>query len=358
MLKWTSWTETARFHSPLLNGRLDEQTIEVRRDPLTGHQSIYNAALEGKQTILFPPTDESYLEERAAASAATCFLCNGKWRTTTPAYPDDLIPGGRLVRGEAVLFPNLFPLSAYHAVVMVGDRHHRRLNEFPEELLADAWSAAMDFIRACAEKTPHIRYFTVNANYLFPAGASVTHPHLQILGGLKPGTHHRLLLEASKAYKERTGNCYWDDLVVSERRENRRYIAQIHRAHWMAAYSPMGVNEILAVIPQASTFLDWTEDDIRATARGLQNVLAGYYSLGFSTFNFSCYSGWLDETEESFACVLRIVNRQNVTPHYRVDDYYFQKLLKNEIMIMRPESLAERLRGFFAPSGSEVSPAT
>ncbi|MEJ5365895.1 MAG: hypothetical protein WHS86_12385 [Desulfosoma sp.] len=350
MLQWTSWTETARFHSPLRNGDMDEQIIEVRRDPLTGHQSIYNAALEGKQAILFPPTDERYLEERAAASAASCFLCDGKWRTMTPAYPDELIPGGRLVRGEAVLFPNLFPLSAYHAVVMVGDRHHRRLNEFAEELLTDALDAALDFIRRCAEKTPNIRYFTINANYLFPAGASVIHPHLQILGGLEPTTHHRLLLEASKAYKERTGRRYWDDLVDEERRESQRYVARIHETHWMAAYSPMGVNEILAVYPKASSFLGWSEDDVRATARGLHGVLSGYHALGFSTFNLSCYSGPLGETDGAFACVLRIVNRQNVTPHYRTDDYYFQKLLKNEIMIMRPERLAEHMRAFFAPA--------
>lgn len=348
MLELKSWTETARFHSPLRNGALDEQVIEVRRDPLTGHQSIYNAALEGKTAILFPPTDAGYLEERAAASRETCFLCDGKWRTTTPAYPEDLIPGGRIVRDDVVLFPNLFPLSAYHAVVMVGERHHRHLNDFPEGLLANALEAALDFVRACFEKTPDIRYFTINANYLFPAGASVIHPHLQILGSVEPGTHHRLLLDASLAYRDRTGRCYWDDLVKAEQQGAERHIAQIGRSHWMAAFSPMGVNEILAVFSGVPTFLEWTDEDVRAAARGLQNVLAGYHALGFSTFNFSCYSGPLGQNDGSFASVLRIVNRQNVTPHYRTDDYYFQKLLKNEIMIMRPEALADHMRRHFS----------
>jgi galactose-1-phosphate uridylyltransferase len=347
MLQWTSWIETARFHSPLRNGALEEQTIEVRRDPLTGHQSIYNPALEGKTSILFPPTDEAYLKERAAASAAACFLCDGKWRTMTPTYPEELIPGGRLIKGESVLFPNLFPLGAYHAVVMVGSRHHRRLDDFPEALLQDALSLAVDFVRRCRAQTPEIRYFTINANYLFPAGASVTHPHLQILGGVEPGTHHRLLLDASKAYKERTGTRYWDDLTASEQATAQRFIAEIDGTHWMAAYSPMGVNEILAVYPHAADFLAWTEREIAATAVGLRNVLRGYHALGFSTFNFSCYSGPLGADDGSFACVLRMVNRQNVTPHYRTDDYYFQKLLKNEIMILRPEKLAELMRAHF-----------
>ncbi|SMC20029.1 Galactose-1-phosphate uridylyltransferase [Desulfacinum hydrothermale DSM 13146] len=347
MLQWTSWTEIARFHSPLREGQLDEQVIEVRRDPLTGHQSIYNPALEGKASILFPPTDMAYLEERIAQSRDACFLCDGRWRTRTPAYPEDLVPGGRLVRGEVVLFPNLFPLSAYHAVVMVGERHHRHLNQFGEKLLTDALAVALDFVRACAEKTPEVRHFTINANYLFPAGASVVHPHLQILGSTQPGTHHRLLLDASRSYRERTGRCYWDDLVEAERDGKDRHIGRIGRIHWIAAYSPMGVNEILAVIPAVPTFLAWTEEDVQAMACGLAHVLDGYHSLGYSTFNFSCYSGPLGEKDGSFASVLRIVNRQNVTPHYRTDDYYFQKLLKNEIMIMRPESLAEHMRRHF-----------
>ncbi len=347
MLQWVSWTETARFHSPLHNGNLDEQIIEVRQDPLTGHQSIYNTALEGKASILFPATDQNYLEERAAATKATCFLCDGKWRSMTPSYPKDFIPQGRLLQGEAVLFPNLFPLSAYHAVVMVGNKHYRPLNDFPEDLLADALTLAVDFVRICAEKTPNIPFFTINANYLFPAGASVTHPHLQILGATQPGTHHRLLLNTSRNYKNLTGVRYWDELVASERQENQRYIAQIDETHWMAAYSPMGVNEILAVFSNTPSFLQWKDTHIRAAARGLSRVLSSYHALGFSTFNFSCFSGPLRQDDGSFTCVLRIIVRQNVTPHYRTDDYYFQKLLQNEIMIVRPEKLAEHMRGFF-----------
>lgn len=348
MLEWKTWTEIARFHSPLRNGALDEQVIEVRQDPLTGHQSIYNAALEGKTSILFPPTDSTYLEERVAASGQACFLCDGKWRTMTPAYPEELIPGGRIVQGEVVLFPNLFPLSAYHAVVMVGERHHRHLNDFPEDLLTDAVGAALDFVRACHKKTPDIRYFTMNANYLFPAGASVIHPHLQILGSVEPGTHHRLLLEASRAYWDRTGRCYWNDLTSAEQQNMERHIARIGRIHWLAAFSPMGVNEVLAVLPGVPSFLDWTDEDATQLAQGLHKVLCGYHALGFSTFNLSCYSGPLGEEGGSFACVLRIVNRQNVTPHYRTDDYYFQKLLKNEIMILRPEALAAHMRSHFS----------
>ena len=38
------WSQPARFHSPLKGGDLDEQNIEIRVDPLTGCQSIFNEA--------------------------------------------------------------------------------------------------------------------------------------------------------------------------------------------------------------------------------------------------------------------------------------------------------------------------
>jgi hypothetical protein len=69
--------------------------------------------------------------------------------------------------------------------------------------------------------------------------------------------------------------------------------------------------------------------------------------MKFSTYNFSCFSGPVDRPSPQFRCLLRLVNRQNAIPHHRTDDYFFQKLLKNEIIIQRPEKLATFLRGYF-----------
>jgi UDPglucose--hexose-1-phosphate uridylyltransferase len=346
-ISFDSWQQTACFHNPLNGGQLDRQPIEVRLDPLTGHQSIFNAALEDKAGILFPDTDADYLQQRAAETRAQCFLCDERWRETTPRYPEELCPGGRLERGEAVLFPNLFPLAGYHAVVMVGKQHFRTLDNFPAELLCDALGVALDFIRRCVESDAQARYFTINANYLFPAGASVLHPHLQILGSPFPGTHHRLLLDQSRDYFRATGSCYWTDLAAAERELGARSLGDPGRSDWFTAFSPIGANEVNGVWPEASHFLEWGEEDIRELANGLSRVLQAYHAMKLSTFNLSCFSGPLAHESPEFRCMLRLINRQNVAPHYRTDDYYFQKLLKNEIIINRPEHLATLIRGYF-----------
>lgn len=347
-ISFSQWHQKAPFHNPLKGGQLDIQDIQVRVDPLTAHQSMLNGALEDKVSILFPDTDRSYAAQRAAETLKTCFLCEGRWKETTPRYPAELLPEGRLVRGEVVLFPNLFPLSAYHAVVMVGNQHFRDLNDFPPSLLYDALSTSIDFISKCNAANPEISYFTINANYLPPAGASVVHPHLQILGSPLPGTHHQLLLEKSSGYFSENGSCYWLDLIETEWAEGSRNFGNLGSSRWMTAFSPMGVNEVNAVWTERENFLQWTEEDIRCMAEGMSRTLKACHDLGCSTFNFSCFSGPLGQSTPEFRCMMRLINRQNLMPHHRTDDYYFQKLLRNEIIVRRPESLATLFRGYFS----------
>lgn len=344
------WSQRARFHSPLKDGQLDEQEIEVRKDPLTGFQSIFNAALEDKSSVLFHPTDWDCLRELAGTTEESCFLCHGRWSTTTPRYAESFLPGGRLIHGDVVAFPNLFPLAAYHAVIMLGERHFRALNEFPHALLRDAFECSREFIRRFWELDPEVEYFTINANYLLPSGSSVMHPHFQILGSARPFTHHQVLLDRSTAYLAANETCYWEDLVEQERTSGERWVGDIGSVGWVAAFSPMGVNEVNAVWPKRNHFLEWDSDDIEGLSRGLSRVLEAYHDLGFSTFNFSCFGGPLSGKAPGMRCFLRLVNRQNMARHYRADDYYLQKLLQNEIMIQRPERFADLLRGYFPPS--------
>jgi UDPglucose--hexose-1-phosphate uridylyltransferase len=343
-ISYKAWQQVVEFHNPLKNGELDRQKLEVRLDPLTEHQSILSEALKGKVSILFPETDYAYLHQRIEATKEQCFMCDGKWRKASPRYPEHLIPGGQIERGEIALFPNLFPLAPYHAVVKVGEKHGRTLDDLSSSLLFDAFSVSLEFIRRCFKSDPEARFFTINANFMPPAGGSLVHPHLQIIGSSYPMTHHRLLLERSLAYHRDTISCYWLDLVETEKESGQRWLGEIGPGRWFTAFSPIGVNEVNAVWPHASNFLEWDDRDVEAMAEGVHRVLLAYHDLKFSTFNFSCFSGPLGEAAPEFRCFLRLINRQNMHPNHRTDDYYLQKLLKNEIIIYPPEELASLIK--------------
>ena len=339
--------QVSEFYNPMKNFELDRQKMEVRFDPLTGHQSILSEGLKGKVAILFPETDYAYLDSRMEETKEPCFMCDGKWRRCSPRYPEYLLTEGRLVRGEAALFPNLFPVAPYHAVVMVGEKHGRLLNDFPSSLLFDAFRVSVEFIKRCFQSDPEARYFTINLNFMPPAGASVVHPHVQIVGSPVATTHHALLLERSKSYHQDNASCYWLDLVESEQEGGERWLGQIGPSRWFTAFSPIGVNEVNALWPGASNFMEWDDEDIGAMAEGVRRALLTYHELKFSTFNLSCFSGPLGVSSPDFRCFLRLINRQNMTRHYRTDDYFLQKLLKNELIIYPPEQLASLVREQF-----------
>jgi galactose-1-phosphate uridylyltransferase len=340
----------ASFHSPLQDMQLVNQSLEVRFDPLTGHQSVFNSALEDKAKLSFPDTDFDYLEQRAEETEQSCFLCPPDWRKNTPRYPEVFLSSGRLEKGQATLFPNLFPVAAYHGMIRLGDKHLRKLNDLPAWLLDDGFSAALDFVRRCHEYDPKMRFATINANYQLPAGASLIHPHFQVLNSPEPSTHHQLLLQKCAEYQTQNTSNYWQDLVEEEKAIGRRWIGQINESQWITAFSPMGFNEIQIVWPERQSFLDWSDKDVQDLALGLNHILGVWHDMNLSSFNFSCFSAPLGRDSPHFCCVMRIVNRQNVFPHHRTDDYFLQKLMRNELILNRPEKLAQWMRKDFPES--------
>jgi UDPglucose--hexose-1-phosphate uridylyltransferase len=357
-IRFSKHFQKCSFHNPMLGGKLDIQELEIRRDPLSGRQSVFNPDLRNKVVILFPPSDPVLIERLARESEPRCFLCGDRWKKMTPTYPEELVPGGRVEVGESVLFPNLFPLSQVHAVIRVGSKHYVPLQEFSPQPIEEAFRAFSEFVGCLSRDDQTVRFLTLNGNYLAPAGASIIHPHFQVLGSDVPFSHLEELLTLSTHHREKHGTCYWTDLVESEQEIGLRSIARTGGVSWITGFSPQGSNEVLGILTDKRDFLEMEDKDFSDLAEGLSAVLRGYGAMGFSTFNFTLYSGPLGAGEEAFRCFLRVISRQNVYENYRTDDYFLQKLLKNEIILTTPENLASTLRDFFGCEDSPPNVAT
>lgn len=342
-IQFIKHTRKSTFHNPMMNNALDTQELEIRKDPLTGAQSVFNPRLEDKVAMFYGKSDTALIKKMAEASRAICFLCGDKWKQMTPTYPEELIPEGRIQVGQAVLFPNIFPAAQIHAVIKVGDQHYVPLDEFDTATVADAFEASLQFTRRLAESEPDIKHLTINGNYLGPAGASIAHPHFQIVGGDLPPGYLEKIMDLGKTYYTQHHSCYWCDLAELEKTENNRYIGATGPMEWIASFSPSGTNEVIGILPHRSHFLEMDETDVQGLAEGLVNVLCGYAKMGISTFNFSFYSGPLGDRDDSFRCFIRIISRQNVYENYRTDDYFLQKLLDTELILTPPEVLAKKL---------------
>lgn len=340
--------ERARLLSPLAGFAEVESRTEHRLDPLTGRAAIVGLNLAGKRGALYAETDVAHLGTIVERTRASCFFCPERVESMTPRFPADLLgdESGRLRRGSSLLFPNLFPLAEVHAVVALGLDHFLPLDRFPAELLEEGLALGVDLVRRLTRAEGGPRAFVVCGNYLPPGGASIVHPHMQVLGTARPLTTHGLELDAARRYHERHGVCYYDELVAHEEELGERFGGRTAGGvAWLSAFAPRGNNEVVGVCPSARELAALTDGEVRGLAEGLSAALRVYAGMRLSTFNFCLYGAPIGEASEASRVYLSAVSRQSVVPDYRCDDYFLQKMLGTEILVDSPEELASLLRG-------------
>jgi galactose-1-phosphate uridylyltransferase len=336
----------ARLLSPLNGYEEVVSETELRSDPLSGRVAIIGLNLAGKRTVLYSETDEVLLQGLAETSRGRCFFCPERVGKATPRYPDDVLPGsgGRLGRGGSVLFPNLFPLTDYHAVVALGREHFLRLDRFEPALLAEGLSLALDFVRQVTTREDAPRHWAVCCNYLPPGGASIVHPHIQVLGSALPMATPALELERAREHLGRHGTCYFNDLVRTEEDRGERFIGRVGRVAWIAAFAPRGNNEVQGVCEGARDLTELDDEHVAGLAAGLSRGLTAYHRLKLSTFNFAIYSAPVGGEHDEFRVYASLVSRQSVVENYRCDDYFLQKMLGAEVLVDPPETIAALVR--------------
>jgi galactose-1-phosphate uridylyltransferase len=333
-----------RILNPFNGFAEEEHRIEVRRDPLLGDTSVYNPYLRDKAKVFFGQNDPEVIGRLVEESAKNCIFCGENVTAKTARYPDGLVAGGRVSRGEAVLFANLFSVGACHPVIALSKAHFLPLSGFRPALLADGLSAARDFYRDVRVRERSLAYATVNMNYLLPAGASLVHPHLQMLATPVPYSYHARLLAATERHLREHGASCFDDLRDEERRAGERFIGRQGNWHWFAAFSPQGSNEIAGIHENTGDLGALSDEDLRDLGGGIASALAFLESLGHLSFNFTLFTA---QDAEGFRSLIKIVTRQNLSANYRNDDYFLQKLLQSELIINLPEELAAAARRFF-----------
>jgi UDPglucose--hexose-1-phosphate uridylyltransferase len=340
--------EKAGFFSPLTSMKFAEQIVQVRRDPLTGMTAVSSGELATKEEMFYGKTDWPYAEALAQSSRDSCFFCPERVLEATPKYADAVVPGGRLQRARALVFPNLFPLAALHAVVTYPDHHFLRLSEFSADLVAEGLGAAVDFAGRAERALAGLEHLELCCNHMLPAGASLAHPHYQVFGGPSTPWFVSLTWERAAAFAREHGVSYWQTLVDEEAERGERFIAEQSGCTWLAAYAPTGGREIVAVLPGFARIAALGDEQVAALAGGLAKILAWYEREDLSAFNFTLGGGPLSGNPDEHAVTLRVIARSSFRPDYRTDDYFLQKQLGGELVFAPPEEIAKTLREEFA----------
>jgi len=305
-----------------------ESVTEVRWDPLTGD----TARLLREGVPMLPPS-EFDLAGLAADSRPGCPFCPERVLEVTPRFPETLVEGGRIEVGAALLFPNLVGFAEYSSVCVYSrELHDLPLAAMTPELVADNLAAQVEFCRAVRRAAPAAGWASVNANHMLPAGSSLFHPHTQGAVNRVPSNVQRRLAEVPAAR--------FRDYMDAERREGRRYLGGSAEVVWLAAYAPLGPAELRAFVLAAGSPEDLDRPLVDELAAGIATAMRLYAELGYSSCNLALYGAPAERA--GYVLNLRMVVRSNVTPLYRSDVAWLERLHYEVATDVLPEDLAER----------------
>ena len=236
MIHFKKLQEKAVLHNPLKDFEIDSQSIEYREDPLSGFTSFIRTGRAFWAGIY--KTDEALLRKLVEETRGRCFFCPEKASTSTPKFPTDFIPEGRMTRGEATLFPNLFAHKQYSAIISITKNHYLKLNEFEPSLLINAFKLADRYIRRASEVS-RVEYAEIGGNYLYPSRASIVYPHLQVIVSHGPHSFIKIYREKAKSHYRKYSRNFWEELIDDEKQFGERYLGNIGSTEWFTPFAPI-----------------------------------------------------------------------------------------------------------------------
>jgi len=288
--------------------------LQYRRDSLTG-LSCRISSERIKRRIDLPPSISYH--------AQGCPFCPEQVLTGTPVFPN----GSRILRGESVTFPNLYPFAAWHTVTVITRSHDP--GELSKTQLTDAFSAQVESLQG------QDGYPSINWNFLPSAGASLAHSHLQGLVDPMPSYLAGRYLQESSTYLQQHGRRYWDDLRAHEAGSDRYLFG--NEILWTAQAVPLGEREVRALLPLSHLHEFPAVMDLFVD--GLLRVLAFYRRLGTHAFNLSLFFDREGE-DHGFSAFCTLIARINPNDRSMSDSSFMERLHLQPVILTSPEELA------------------
>lgn len=273
---------------------------QLRLNPLTGRW-VTLVADRAKRPTDFAPR----LAQVEADPSRPCPFCPGNEEATPPALEQVDSEGKWTLRVVPNLYPafegdgnltvrNLGPVhtmadaSGIHEVFVITPDHTSGVGTFADSVIRNIMTALRRRFEEHA-RTPNVRYTQAFINHGREAGASLAHPHGQILGlPFVPGE----ILEEERAFERFKGGCILCATIDAERVDNKRVVLESEHAIVVTPYWSGSPYELLIIPESHDAHLTDSSDDvltaigiaIRDAIRMLNNTLGDVaYNLVFHT---------------------------------------------------------------------------
>lgn len=328
-----------RLMNPFKGHSLDEIPFEIRFDPLTGETGrVFDLPFKAGKPDVADIVDRS--------RKIFCPFCPASLEKSTPEFPKDLIPEGRIKVGDATLIPNLAPFEKHAGVAIFSKEHFLPMEDLTPETMRDAFSASLLYLKRVAQSDPLVRFFSINWNYMPPAGSSIVHAHLQPNAGDVPTNALREQIEGCRRYWEENQRGFWNDFIQVEKQRDARYLGAIGSTFWAMSFVPVSfLPDVQCVFPEHLTLLELSNDDLECFLEGLSRTLKYFLEENIYSFNVSIFS---TKEEESHRVNARICPRLLPRPIGNSDIAYPQMMHKESFTVRPPEVVREKVLKSFA----------
>ncbi|HET7340782.1 MAG TPA: galactose-1-phosphate uridylyltransferase [Methylomirabilota bacterium] len=327
---------------------------DLRKDPVVGRWVIISTE-RGRR-----PSD--FTIEPVRAKGSNCVFCPGNEDKTPPEIMANRAPGSK-PNGPGWslrVVPNKFPALRIegeleptgeglydrmngvgaHEVVIETPEHGASLATLSAETVAEVLLAYRERM-VDLKKDPRFEYILVFKNHGAAAGASLEHPHSQLIATPIIPIMVSEELNGSAQYYGMKERCVWCDIVRQERRSRRRVIAEASGFVALAPFAPRFPFETW-ILPtrHRSAFEETAVDELRALAEVLGEFLRRMDRvLNGPPFNFMLHTAPLrDGALEHFHWHLEIIPKLTNVAGYEWGSGFF-------INPVPPEDAAAALRG-------------
>jgi len=289
--------------------------LQYREEHLTGIRcriSPDRSKRQIDQTLYTPP------------DSAGCPFCRESVFSVTPAFPH----GKRIIQGESVTFPNLFPFGEGHVVTVITREHW--VGSFNRQQIADALLGQIEALQMTKG------YPSINWNFLPSAGASLVHPHMQGLSDSRPSRIVDCYFSASEQFRREKGRIYWDAVREEEKNSDRYLFGD--EILWSAHAVPIGEREVRGLLPISS--IDEMENYVDLAAQGILEIISLYRKLGTYAFNMTFF---FDKkgVDHGFRVFCSMISRINPNPSSTADSAFMERLHLEPVILTLPEDLGK-----------------
>ena len=232
---------------------------------------------------------------------------------------------GFMENSHSLLFPNINPYAKYSSVCAF-KKHYIPLEEFSPDLLNSNFSLCNEYIARFYDGKA--RYASINWNYLMPAGASILHPHTQVILSEHPTTYMEKIIKNKEKFFS-----YIEEEIKSE-----RFIGKINKFYLFVPFAPFGFNEVFGFCKED------LNQAIKDISGAISKIISYYANIKRNTFNFVAFI----DMENEFPFHFRILTRQNMVKYYRNDVMFFERIHFETVLEKMPEDVCIEIKNFIS----------